>query len=108
MDSKICVLGLGYIGLPTASLLAIHGFRVVGVDVNPEVVETVNVGLPPDARRSSGMRGIGSQLGSQERRNKHLYVAQQFAAHAAWEEAGFRVKQLGKGTVFEVDQEAVA
>ena len=46
MDSKICVLGLGYIGLPTASILAVHGFWVVGVDVNPEVVETVNDGSP--------------------------------------------------------------
>ncbi|MCB0084738.1 MAG: hypothetical protein KDE47_27545 [Caldilineaceae bacterium] len=32
--SKICVLGLGYIGLPTASILATHGHQVVGVDVN--------------------------------------------------------------------------
>ena len=28
---KICVLGLGYIGLPTASMFATHGFQVVGV-----------------------------------------------------------------------------
>ena len=42
--TKICVLGLGYIGLPTASLLANHGFRVVGVDVNPQVVKTINQG----------------------------------------------------------------
>lgn len=41
---KICVLGLGYIGLPTASMLATHGFEVIGVDVNPKVVETVNRG----------------------------------------------------------------
>ena len=35
---KICVLGLGYIGLPTASTFATHGIRVVGVDVNPQIV----------------------------------------------------------------------
>jgi len=35
---KICVLGLGYIGLPTASTFATHGMRVVGVDVNPQIV----------------------------------------------------------------------
>ncbi|MEB3196887.1 MAG: nucleotide sugar dehydrogenase [Candidatus Sericytochromatia bacterium] len=40
----ICVLGLGYIGLPTASLFATNGFRVTGVDTNPRVVETVNRG----------------------------------------------------------------
>ena len=32
---KICVLGLGYIGLPTASTFATHGLQVIGVDVNP-------------------------------------------------------------------------
>ena len=41
---KICVLGLGYIGLPTASILATHGFEVLGVDVNPSVVETLAAG----------------------------------------------------------------
>ncbi len=45
MDSqKICVMGLGYIGLPTASLLATKGCHVVGVDVKPDVVETINAG----------------------------------------------------------------
>jgi UDP-N-acetyl-D-mannosaminuronic acid dehydrogenase len=40
----VCVLGLGYIGLPTASLFATNGFRVTGVDINPRVVEVVNRG----------------------------------------------------------------
>jgi len=35
---KICVMGLGYIGLPTASMLATHGFDVLGVDINSEIV----------------------------------------------------------------------
>ncbi|WP_440997931.1 UDP-N-acetyl-D-mannosamine dehydrogenase [Arhodomonas sp. SL1] len=42
--AAVTVLGLGYIGLPTASLLATRGFRVHGVDVNAEVVETINQG----------------------------------------------------------------
>jgi len=42
--NKVCVLGLGYIGLPTASTFATHGLRVVGVDVNPQVVETLRNG----------------------------------------------------------------
>ena len=42
--TKICVLGLGYIGLPTASTFANHGLRVVGVDVDPRVVETLQNG----------------------------------------------------------------
>jgi len=41
---KICVLGLGYIGLPTASTFATHGIRVVGVDINPQIVATLRNG----------------------------------------------------------------
>jgi UDP-N-acetyl-D-mannosaminuronic acid dehydrogenase len=41
---KICVLGLGYIGLPTASTFATHGLRVIGVDVNQHVLETLKSG----------------------------------------------------------------
>jgi UDP-N-acetyl-D-mannosaminuronic acid dehydrogenase len=41
---KICVLGLGYVGLPTASLLAIKGYAVAGVDVKAEVVAKINSG----------------------------------------------------------------
>jgi UDP-N-acetyl-D-mannosaminuronic acid dehydrogenase len=41
---KICVLGLGYIGLPTAAILSNRGFTVHGVDVNQEIVETINKG----------------------------------------------------------------
>lgn len=41
---KICVLGLGYIGLPTASTFASHGLKVVGVDINPHVIETLRKG----------------------------------------------------------------
>ena len=40
----VCVLGLGYIGLPTASMFATHGLRVVGVDVNSNVVQLLNGG----------------------------------------------------------------
>lgn len=42
--SKICVMGLGYIGLPTASILANKGYNVVGIDVRPDVVDTINRG----------------------------------------------------------------
>lgn len=41
---KLCVLGLGYIGLPTASTFATHGLDVVGVDVNKSVIETLQGG----------------------------------------------------------------
>lgn len=44
MKKSICVIGLGYIGLPTASLLATKGFSVTGVDTNPAVVESIQRG----------------------------------------------------------------
>jgi UDP-N-acetyl-D-mannosaminuronic acid dehydrogenase len=40
----ICVVGLGYIGLPTASLLGTKGYKVYGVDTSPHVVDTINQG----------------------------------------------------------------
>lgn len=46
-DAKICVLGLGYIGLPTAAMFATHGFNVLGVDINQDVVNTLNNGELP-------------------------------------------------------------
>lgn len=41
---KICVIGMGYIGLPTAALLANKGFKVHGVDVIESIVSTINEG----------------------------------------------------------------
>ncbi|GAB7026397.1 UDP-N-acetyl-D-mannosamine dehydrogenase [Geotalea toluenoxydans] len=41
---KIVVMGLGYIGLPTASMLATKGHEVIGVDINEEAVNTINSG----------------------------------------------------------------
>jgi UDP-N-acetyl-D-mannosaminuronic acid dehydrogenase len=40
----ISVIGLGYIGLPTAAAFASRGKKVVGVDINPHAVETINRG----------------------------------------------------------------
>jgi UDP-N-acetyl-D-mannosaminuronic acid dehydrogenase len=41
---KVCVIGLGYIGLPTSAMFATHGFKVIGIDVNQNVVEALNQG----------------------------------------------------------------
>ena len=43
-DKRVSVTGLGYIGLPTAALLASRGYTVNGTDVNPHVVDTINRG----------------------------------------------------------------
>jgi UDP-N-acetyl-D-mannosaminuronic acid dehydrogenase len=45
--STVCVVGLGYIGLPTAAALATNGIDVIGVDVNPVTVDLVNAGRAP-------------------------------------------------------------
>ena len=44
MVKDICVVGLGYIGLPTAALLANNGYNVHGVDVVQSTVDTINQG----------------------------------------------------------------
>jgi UDP-N-acetyl-D-mannosaminuronic acid dehydrogenase len=41
---KVVVVGLGYIGLPTAALIASRGMKVIGVDTNPTIVKTVASG----------------------------------------------------------------
>lgn len=41
---KICVVGLGYIGLPTAAIIASRGINVVGVDISEKAVNTINEG----------------------------------------------------------------
>ena len=40
----VSVIGLGYIGLPTAAMFAAYGKNVIGVDVNQHAVDTINRG----------------------------------------------------------------
>jgi UDP-N-acetyl-D-mannosaminuronic acid dehydrogenase len=46
---RVAILGLGYIGLPTAVVLATRGIEVIGVDVNERIVEAVSQGKVPFA-----------------------------------------------------------
>ncbi len=41
---KACFMGLGYIGLPTSIIAAKNGIQILGVDINPKVVEKTNAG----------------------------------------------------------------
>lgn len=43
-DIKVVMMGLGYIGLPTAALIASKGIELLGVDINDTIVETINNG----------------------------------------------------------------
>ncbi|MCW2761843.1 MAG: epsD [Marmoricola sp.] len=46
-ERGVAVVGLGYIGLPTSAVLANHGVRVKGVDVNQDAVDEINSGRIP-------------------------------------------------------------
>jgi len=39
---RICIIGLGYVGLPTACILSLNGFKVIGVDTNSKLVKKLN------------------------------------------------------------------
>ncbi len=64
-----CIIGLGYIGLPTAAVLARAGHRVIGVDVNAQVVATVNQGqihiVEPDLDQAVAAAVASSALSAQ-------------------------------------------
>lgn len=45
--NSCCVVGLGYIGLPTAALFSMKGYSVLGVDINLDIVNSVNKGVSP-------------------------------------------------------------
>lgn len=44
MKKSICVIGIGYVGLPTAAMFATHGHQVVGYDVNEKAIDALNKG----------------------------------------------------------------
>ncbi|WP_207205221.1 nucleotide sugar dehydrogenase [Methanolobus psychrotolerans] len=46
-SAKICVIGLGYVGLPTSVFFADKGFNVIGVDIDKKKVEKINSGISP-------------------------------------------------------------
>jgi UDP-N-acetyl-D-mannosaminuronic acid dehydrogenase len=57
---KVAVIGLGYIGLPTAAILAANGLYVVGVDINSSVVDAVNAGRVPFVEPDLGIHVAGA------------------------------------------------
>ena len=65
-EKSISVIGLGYIGLPTAALLASNGYTVKGMDISNHAVETINKGkihiVEPDQVRLAQVIKEGYQL----------------------------------------------
>jgi UDP-N-acetyl-D-mannosaminuronic acid dehydrogenase len=77
--SSAAVVGLGYIGLPTAVSLATGGLEVIGVDVNPDIVERVNRGETPFAEPDlsvavSGAVAMGRMRAQREMPSADAYV----------------------------------
>ncbi len=50
-EAKIAIIGLGYVGLPTAAILAKNGFQVIGIDTNPKIINQVSHGNCPTMKR---------------------------------------------------------
>jgi UDP-N-acetyl-D-mannosaminuronic acid dehydrogenase len=77
--ASAAVVGLGYIGLPTAASLATGGLEVIGVDVNPDIVERVNKGETPFAEPDlsvavSGAVAMGRLKAQQEMASADAYI----------------------------------
>ena len=56
---KVCIIGQGYIGLPTAIIAAKHGVEVFGVDINEAVVEQFLAANPDFKLEPFDLPGIG-------------------------------------------------
>lgn len=56
----VAVVGLGYIGLPTAAILATNGLEVIGVDLNQDTVDAVNNGDVPFVEPDLGIHVAGA------------------------------------------------
>ena len=54
-EARLAVIGLGYVGLPVAAMLAEVGFDVLGVELRPERVEKINAGICPIEGKEPGL-----------------------------------------------------
>ena len=81
---KITVMGLGYIGLPTAITLAEAGFEVCGFDVNKKTIETLQGGnlTPIGASANIAAIGILRKQGEQVRTRDFLRIGIPFTLAA--------------------------
>lgn len=73
VHKMINVIGLGYIGLPTALMLAASGQEIVGTDYNPELVQTLNAG--ETTFEEQGLKALFTQAVNQKMVFTTDYVA---------------------------------
>lgn len=60
--AKVAVIGLGYVGLPVASMLADVGFQVIGVDLKEERIKLINEGISPIEGKEPGLSELLSSV----------------------------------------------
>lgn len=72
--STVCVVGLGYIGLPTAVILADHGVRTIGMDVSERTVAAINDGRVPFVE--PGLREVLERTVANKQLTAQTYVPQ--------------------------------
>jgi UDP-N-acetyl-D-mannosaminuronic acid dehydrogenase len=60
--AKVAVIGLGYVGLPVASMLADVGFQVIGVDLKEERIKLINEGISPIEGKEPGLSELISSV----------------------------------------------
>ncbi len=61
-EARLAVIGLGYVGLPVAAMLAEAGFDVMGVEIRPERVEMINQGVCPIEGEEPGLAELLSKV----------------------------------------------
>jgi len=61
-DARLAVIGLGYVGLPVAAMLAKAGFDVLGVEIRSEIVEKVNNGINPIEGNEPGLAELLAEV----------------------------------------------
>ena len=79
---NVCVVGLGYIGLPTATMLAAHGVKVEAVDYNRDLVDQLQHGHV--TFKEDGLEGLFQQAvnnGIRVSRGGHVYCVRAYAVY---------------------------
>ena len=92
---RVCVVGLGYVGLPTAAILATKGFEVIGVDVEPSRVRIVNAGATPIAEPDLDAMVNGAVATGRLRAQEHVSAADAFIIAVPTPLKGDHIPDLG-------------
>lgn len=71
MIYDVCVIGQGFVGLPLAMLLSVKGLNVIGLDINNELVENLNMGITNHVEEYDG-KSIKIVLGEQLKNGRYI------------------------------------